>query len=959
MPKNVAECGWTPDGTLTVLTHHGRLQGTFQSDVDIFLDAESTAWSPDGRRLASYTGRQLRLWRPDIWHEVFIRDYPDEIVSLSWSLESKYFAVGFKDGAIQVHDGVDGEEIHWLTTSGPRVYTTWLPERILVAVTRHGDIHMYTVEEIDCFETLQLDDAHEGYAVDAVRRVGDQGFATLGHDRSVRIWDISQFTEGTLVQVVESPTGRIIQDFDVSDDGRFVVIFDLQGWLSLFDVLRGEQLPSPPSTQRRLRGMTHLAGFKPGTLTFAAVDDGASRAVFLDIVPDKDRPQSLSESVRYRNAKVVIVGDTGVGKSGLALALTNQSFVPTESTHARHVWSLGVETVALTEGETENREVLIWDLAGQAGYRSFHKLSLRDVSVGLVVFDARSESDPFKGVPFWARALDDVVTDIQPKKILVSARCDRGSVSASIDRIDKVLERFGFSELIETSAKTGEGVHPLQSAVADAITWTELPVIVAPRAFVETRSFLVDCKAQGRLVDKVEDLYAEFSRQGRSEAVSRSIFELCLNRLEAAGLATRLAVNGEWLLQPELLDRYVAYMAQAARKEPDGLGQILEQDALLGHYSHEELPSVGDERIMLVTAVNEVVGRNLALRVPTDVGQMLVFPSERRTDLRDYPSGYDLAVEYRFVGAVSSIYAGVAVKLINSLSQSATYELYHNSVLFTSESEGEYGFAVDFPEVDDDSSGRLIVFFETDVRRDTRLQFLRYVDFQLRSLATGRVQRDRVYSCCSIRVDPEVVELRRTRGHGTVVCAVCERRWPMDDLESSGSVMALVQRDRDAAEEQAKQQRLAIMPSLKQEASYHVFLCHNAIDGPSVGELAEELGQAGVLAWVDKAQLLGGRVAMREIEAVIKSVPAIAVVIGPNSIGRWQEEEYYASLSQAVISRSEGREVRLIPILLPGAGPLDELPAFLRTRSVVDMRASGVGDSRKMRELVSAVLGQP
>ncbi|HXQ33457.1 MAG TPA: hypothetical protein VN843_05495, partial [Anaerolineales bacterium] len=48
----------------------------------------------------------------------------------------------------------------------------------------------------------------------------------------------------------------------------------------------------------------------------------------------KDDVQRL---VEYTNAKVVLVGDTGVGKSGLALALTNQPFVPTESTHGRRV----------------------------------------------------------------------------------------------------------------------------------------------------------------------------------------------------------------------------------------------------------------------------------------------------------------------------------------------------------------------------------------------------------------------------------------------------------------------------------------------------------------------------------------------------------------------------------------------------------------------------------------------
>ena len=47
----------------------------------------------------------------------------------------------------------------------------------------------------------------------------------------------------------------------------------------------------------------------------------------------------------YSTAKVALLGDTGVGKSGLGLALSGHKFVPTESTHARHIWSLGIKKI--------------------------------------------------------------------------------------------------------------------------------------------------------------------------------------------------------------------------------------------------------------------------------------------------------------------------------------------------------------------------------------------------------------------------------------------------------------------------------------------------------------------------------------------------------------------------------------------------------------------------------------
>ena len=48
------------------------------------------------------------------------------------------------------------------------------------------------------------------------------------------------------------------------------------------------------------------------------------------------RPGHAPNSVStYANAKVLMLGDSGVGKSGLAMVLAREPFQPTESTHAR------------------------------------------------------------------------------------------------------------------------------------------------------------------------------------------------------------------------------------------------------------------------------------------------------------------------------------------------------------------------------------------------------------------------------------------------------------------------------------------------------------------------------------------------------------------------------------------------------------------------------------------------
>jgi WD40 repeat protein len=80
--------------------------------------------------------------------------------------------------------------------------------------------------------------------------------------------------------------------------------------------------------------------------------------------------QLVEPSAHYVNAKVVLVGDTGVGKSGLSLVLNNQPFEATDSTPGRRVWTFGSQDVQIGGNVTQTRETLLWDLAGQPGYMS-------------------------------------------------------------------------------------------------------------------------------------------------------------------------------------------------------------------------------------------------------------------------------------------------------------------------------------------------------------------------------------------------------------------------------------------------------------------------------------------------------------------------------------------------------------------------------------------------------------
>jgi GTPase SAR1 family protein len=222
------------------------------------------------------------------------------------------------------------------------------------------------------------------------------------------------------------------------------------------------------------------------------------------------------DGIQYTNAKVVLLGDSGVGKSGLGLVLSRQSFEPTESTHGCLVWTFSRQESELPDGRREIRETLLWDLAGQPGYRLTHQLHLSEVTVALVVFDAHSETNPLAGISHWVRALRTAQrvrgNMAGLKMLLVLARIDRGGKRISRGRIDEIVQGAGFDAYFETSAKEGTNIAELCSAIEKAIDWEQLPKVTSTELFQRIRTFLIAEKQAERLLTTVDDLYRTFLR---------------------------------------------------------------------------------------------------------------------------------------------------------------------------------------------------------------------------------------------------------------------------------------------------------------------------------------------------------------------------------------------------------------------------------------------------------------
>ena len=136
------------------------------------------------------------------------------------------------------------------------------------------------------------------------------------------------------------------------------------------------------------------------------------------------------------------------------------------------------------------------------------------------------------------------------------------------------------------------------------------------------------------------------------------------------------------------------------------------------------------------------------------------------------------------------------------------------------------------------------------------------------------------------------------------------------------------------------------------QPQYDVFLAHNSQDKPQVRAVAKELRQRGLNPWLDEEQIAPGRWFQDVIQQAIPGVKSAAIFIGPGGLGKWQELELRAFISQCVEAN-----IPVIPVLLPG---VDKLPTHLLFLSQLNWVrfTSGIDDVEALANLEWGITGR-
>ncbi|CAG9484041.1 unnamed protein product [Plasmodium vivax] len=159
------------------------------------------------------------------------------------------------------------------------------------------------------------------------------------------------------------------------------------------------------------------------------------------------------------NSKLVLLGDTSVGKSCIVVRFAKNEFYE----YQESTIGAAFMTQLIDIGECTIK-FEIWDTAGQERYRSLAPMYYRGASAAVIVYDITNKKS-FEGAKGWIHELKSVHSN----DIIIALAGNKKDLEKNrvVDR--ELAESFANSNnilFIETSAKTGQNVNELFLRIA-------------------------------------------------------------------------------------------------------------------------------------------------------------------------------------------------------------------------------------------------------------------------------------------------------------------------------------------------------------------------------------------------------------------------------------------------------------------------------------------------------------
>jgi len=357
----IARLFWSPDGQelsvaskareITIISLAPDSGGTAGARVRLRIPIEGShiyteCWSPDGALLAS---SQSENGAVDLWDsnsgklttslEIFpkVIEVPRDhgrpsVRAVAWSPDGKSLATGGDPGLV-LWDVDDWQVVEALREQTGVISVAWSPDGRYLASTAYGNT--LCIWDYASRRLMHRNNTH--YGAGLAWSPDSRKVATAGTATTVCIWDA---ISGTPLKILEGHTD-LIRGVSFSSDG---LLLATRAGRHVGRSGRGITRGDPKILLWRTEDWENVGAiFEPPDWYLHAGISFAPTGYLLAVSANRDKSVHIwsldaqkllsrrgrRKSVYYRNAKVALVGDSGVGKSGLAIVLTDNKFVAT------------------------------------------------------------------------------------------------------------------------------------------------------------------------------------------------------------------------------------------------------------------------------------------------------------------------------------------------------------------------------------------------------------------------------------------------------------------------------------------------------------------------------------------------------------------------------------------------------------------------------------------------------
>lgn len=674
--------------------------------------------------------------------------------------------------------------------------------------------------------------------------------------------------------------------------------------------------------------------------------------------------QSTAKITRYSSAKIVLLGDAGVGKTALGWCLAGGIFTSHPTNHPLQFFILKDLSKVLRDGT--QRDAVIWDMASHPDYRLIHPLATADANLTLIVFDPTVRPDPLRAVTYWLDHLTASRNRLCPA-ILVGARTEVGAPALTKkDMRDFCKAKGVLGGYVSTSAATSEGIRELKNRIKTLLSTDGVGSAEVPPYFNEIKNYLLNLKQHRRrssLVFSPQLLLSRLQKEVGGEITTAMLLK-ALPQFANYGYIRLLGASeapARILIAPEIFDGLAASFVKQARQHPQGLG-VLEEDRVLADDFHfPELRGLSDfnKKLMLREVVLGFLEKNLTLRCLREVvgeKSLLFFPelvSMKRPKLTD-GGQVEEGASYTIRGNTDHLFSTLVVSLAytNMFSKA---KHWHDLARYEMHDGLSCGF-----RIDDEREGELdlSIFFDGMADHPSRTVFQAFVESLLVRRNLSFVRYDPVICAqCTHQLDRKTVRFRLQERKDWAHCTECGTELTLRPATVSGKLTPSTTREVEEQEWVASQRsrfgRAAF--EIKEYASRQKVQRPECFISYAWGNkeqerwvehnLAVDLQTAGVNVVLDRWEnsQVGANVA-RFIDRIEKCDRVI--VVGTPMYRRKYEnkDETTGHVVAAEVDLISGRMLgtehqkrTVLPLLLAGEGRTS-LPPLLRHRVHADFR---------------------